>query len=353
MPLSLFGLDEEASNAIVTALMAVGGLIITFGLRYVKPTRGVGPVGMISHVVFAVFAVLLCLAPEKLSDLLFCEAGYGMVAVVFPVLESVRAAASAESWSKQEGALRDDTRWLTYWIAAGAIWLSTEWLDSFREAFPNFGEFYWQSAVIFLMWLQLPFTDGATLLYDKVTKRIAVPLLAPYVGKFNDGSILGYLAKIIGVSVSLGHISFLYFLFIILPSSVERFVVVVIGTAYPLAASIVAVTTDAALDDTQWLIYWSCFGMMYLGMLITEDILNWVPGFHSLALSAVCYLMLPVFNGAEQIFRGVLVPLFGLKATLLKRDARVLAQTATRGLSEKQRQMVVEAFQDEIAKKTA
>lgn len=96
-------------------------------------------------------------------------------------------------------------------------------------------------------------TDGASLMYDKITKPIAVPLLKPYVSKFNDGSILGSIAKFIGFGVSVSHVMFLYFIFIILPSSVERFIVVVTGCAYPLAASIVAVTTEASLDDTQWL----------------------------------------------------------------------------------------------------
>jgi hypothetical protein len=54
---------------------------------------------------------------------------------------------------------------------------------------------------------------------------------------------------------------FLYFIFIILPSSVERFIVVVTGCLYPIAASIVAVTTDMANDDTQWLVYWCRLGV--------------------------------------------------------------------------------------------
>ena len=33
---------------------------------------------------------------------------------------------------------------------------------------------------------------------------------------------------------------------------------------YPIAASIVAVTTDMANDDTQWLVYWVCFASTYL-----------------------------------------------------------------------------------------
>ena len=137
--------------------MVVAGILSTFALRYVEPTRGVGKLAMVSHALFAVFAVLLCFAPEKLSDLLFNEAGYAMVGVVFPVFESVRAAASPDGIArkakgakeraedKNSTAARDDTRWLTYWIAAGSIWLCTEWLDSFREAFPQFAENFYQA----------------------------------------------------------------------------------------------------------------------------------------------------------------------------------------------------------------
>ena len=149
-------------------------------------------------------------------------------------------------------------------------------------------------------------------MYDKVTKKIAVPLLEPYVSKFNDGSILGSIAKFIGFGVSASHVMFLYFIFIILPSSVERFIVVVTGCLYPIAASIVAVTTDMANDDTQWLVCpfrgvrtsrlasraspladWVCFAAMYLVMLASDDILYWIPGYHSAMLTFVCYLMLP------------------------------------------------------------
>ena len=209
------------------------------------------------------------------------------------------------------------------------------------------------------------------MMYDKVTKKIAVPLLEPrdsassfrcridatlvthrYVSKFNDGSILGSIAKFIGFGVSASHVMFLYFIFIILPSSVERFIVVVTGCLYPIAASIVAVTTDMANDDTQWLVYWVCFATMYLVMLASDDILYWIPGYHSAMLTFVCYLMLPVFNGADSIFRGILVPVFGLKAQLLRRDARVLAEETTKGLTAEQKAAVVASFNEGVAKKT-
>ena len=62
--------------------------------------------------------------------------------------------------------------------------------------------------------------------------------------------------------------------------------------------------------------------------------------------------MLPVFNGADSVFRGILVPVFGLKAQLLRRDARVLAEESTKGLTEEQKAAVVASFNEGVAKKT-
>ena len=101
--------DEE--KLAVKAGMVVAGILSTFALRYVEPTRGVGKLAMVSHALFAVFAVALCFAPEKLSDLLFNEAGYAMVGVVFPVFESVRAAASPDGIARNQ--------WLVYWCRLG------------------------------------------------------------------------------------------------------------------------------------------------------------------------------------------------------------------------------------------
>ena len=105
-------------------------------------------------------------------------------------------------------------------------------------------------------------------------------------------------------------------------------------------------------DDTQWLVYWVCFAAMYLVMLASDDILYWIPGYHSAMLTFVCYLMLPVFNGADSVFRGILVPVFGLKAQLLRRDARVLAEESTKGLTEEQKAAVVASFNEGVSKKT-
>ena len=105
------------------------------------------------------------------------------------------------------------------------------------------------------------------------------------------------------------------------------------------------------------------------GFSRTPHLLYWIPGYHSAMLTFVCYLMLParaeitpstrhrldatqVFNGADSIFRGILVPIFGLKAQLLRRDARVLAEETTKGLTEEQKAAVVASFNEGVAKKT-
>ena len=59
-----------------------------------------------------------------------------------------------------------------------------------------------------------------------------------------------------------------------------------------------------------------------------------------------------LFNGADSVFRGILVPVFGLKAQLLRRDARVLAEESTKGLTEEQKAAVVASFNEGVAKKT-
>ena len=59
-----------------------------------------------------------------------------------------------------------------------------------------------------------------------------------------------------------------------------------------------------------------------------------------------------VFNGADSIFRGILVPVFGLKAQLLRRDARVLAEETTKGLTAEQKAAVVASFNEGVSKKT-
>jgi receptor expression-enhancing protein 5/6 len=116
----------------------------------------------------------------------------------------------------------------------------------------------------------------------------------------------------------------LWFTFVIMPEGLKRFVVVATGTLFPLMASTVCVATEDEVEETFWLTYWACFGILFLIMDWAEELLGAIPGFYSLCLVATVYLMLPLFRGAEEVFRKVLVPLAGQRDQLLIRDAHVL-----------------------------
>uniref|UniRef100_A0A7S2GF49 Receptor expression-enhancing protein n=1 Tax=Haptolina brevifila TaxID=156173 RepID=A0A7S2GF49_9EUKA len=135
------------------------------------------------------------------------------------------------------------------------------------------------------------------------------------------------------IAINTSHLYGCYFFFVLLPGGLKRVIFIAVGTVYPLAASVVAVTTDeTAEDDTQWLLYWCSFATLYLAMLLTEDILSYIPGYYALAVSAAVYLMLPMFRGADQIFRNLLVPLFRLQKQLALADVARIAANISKGV---------------------
>lgn len=229
-----------AASWATTALVMIGAAM---WLHHVPPTRGRW---LSAHAVFAgaVVAILL-LTPNAYQDMLFSEAGVAVVTLLYPLLESVRAVATLTT--------DDDTRWLQYWISAGLYLLSTEWLDSVRNQSEFVADCWYTGAFFFHLWLQLPFTDGSTLLYDFFIKRFIVPLVRPFASSISSDS---WITSIYTQAINGSHLYGCYMFFIMLPGVLKRFLFIIVGTAYPLVASITAVTTDGADDDTQWLLYW-------------------------------------------------------------------------------------------------
>lgn len=60
--------------------------------------------------------------------------------------------------------------------------------------------------------------------------------------------------------------------------------------------------------------------------------MGWIPGFYTVIILSEVYLMLPMFGGAEKIFRKILVPLFGLTELLMVRDAFLVKKNLLRDL---------------------
>lgn len=88
-----------------------------------------------------------------------------------------------------------------------------------------------------------------------------------------------------------------------------------------MAASTVALTTSTdGTDDTFWLTYWSCFSLLFLAMDYLENFVGQISGFYSICMAATIYLFLPMFDGANVVFRRVLVPLSGQYENMLLHD---------------------------------
>mmetsp|Transcript_42196 Transcript_42196/g.132144 ORF Transcript_42196/g.132144 Transcript_42196/m.132144 type:complete len:310 (+) Transcript_42196:211-1140(+) len=271
--------------------------------------------------------VLLNVIPEDLQNYLFTPAGVVVVGTIFPIIESIRAVCTFGT--------DDDTIWLTYWLAHGSFSYATEFVDSIAESNPLVKEHWYEFEFFFFLWLSLPVTDGATLLYDLVTRPYLVPVLQPIKKKLE-----GKLTALVLTAVNAGHIYMIWFAFMMMEEEAKRFIVIAAGTVYPLIASLVAVATPKGSDDTFWLTYWSCHGILFLAMDYAENYIGEVPGFYSLLLCATVYLMLPLFRGADAVFRTVIAPLAGLEENLLLRDAALLREELLEAVPESRRRDV-------------
>jgi len=162
----------------------------------------------------------------------------------------------------------------------------------------------------------LPFTDGSRLIFDVFTKPYLSPILTKLKSKFE-----GY-GQIIFAGVNTSYLWFMWFAFMSMPEEARRFLVVGLGTVYPMIASTVALATECKRQEERfWLTYWSCYSLLFIMMDYLENFVGHIRGFYSLCAMATLWLFLPMFQGAEDVFRRVLVPLSGQYENLMLFDA--------------------------------
>ena len=77
------------------------------------------------------------------------------VGVFFPAFQSFKALES--------GGTVDDKKWLTYWIVFSTFSI----IDHFAGLILSWVPFYFIFKLVFLIYLFLPATDGATMIYEK------------------------------------------------------------------------------------------------------------------------------------------------------------------------------------------
>lgn len=118
--------------------------------------------------------------PEGLATMVFSPPSVALLGTVFPAIESVRAAVT-------DGG-NDDRTMLMYWVVHGIFQYSTEFMDQLALK-SQFVYKYWHTfEVLAVIWLILPLTDGATLIYNTIAEPYLLPLVMP-IKKYCDGWI--------------------------------------------------------------------------------------------------------------------------------------------------------------------
>jgi receptor expression-enhancing protein 5/6 len=293
-------------NTVWITLLSSLAVLVAVAIAYhgLARTRGREPW---PHAIFVGIAVLLILlVPTSIAKYVFSALSVTVIATVFPIYESVRAVCTPEE--------DDDKKWLQYWMVGGVIFVLTEWVDNVIKS--DRVVYWYESMFFFFLWLFFPKTDGAALIYDFVTEPFLAPHIRPLAYKMTN-----WLTALYQTMMNALHLWVIWIIFMFLPAGLKRIIAVAIGTVYPFVSSVAAASTEEVEDDTYWLTYWSCYGCLFLLMEILETWLGWIPGFYTLIILATVYLFLPMFQGADKVFRKILVPLAGLHEMLMLRDA--------------------------------
>lgn len=235
-------------------LAILTGIAFAAGLIFIATRKSVRSKGknVVAHGIYAaVIVASFFLFPGDAKEVVFSNLAVVVVGTVLPVYESLRAVCTIEG--------ADDTTWLTYWIAQGIVSFSTEWVDGLGNNVSigwNMFEFF------FYLWLVLPWTDGAHLIFSLVLDPLVAPIIQPFVNRAD-----GIINKIITAVTNAAHLYFVWIIFMFLPAGLKRAIWILLATVYPMASSIVSVTTPEEADDTFWLTY-----CKYYLMLLLEDV---------------------------------------------------------------------------------
>jgi len=297
--------------------------IIAVAVTYIAVQRlpRTGGTELKNHGIFIACAVIFILiVPLNVRKIIFSPLTVRVIGCVYPLYESIRAVCTPDE--------EDDKVWLQYWISQGIVFYAAEWIEDFAETNTTLYIYFFHFEFLFFLWLLLPYTDGAALIFEKITKPYLAPALEPITKRFD-----GWINMLVNTVISASHIWILWAIFLFFPASLKRFITVSVGTIYPFLASIAAVITPEGDDDTFWLTYWSCFGFLFLAMDWTESYLGKIPGFYTVVIFTIVYLMVPLFNGAEKCFRNILVPLARQEEMLILRDAMTVQKSMMKKLT--------------------
>ncbi len=82
----------------------------------------------------------------------------------------------------------------------------------------------------------------------------------------------------------------------------------VIGVAYPAFMSFIALESDGADDDKQWLTYWVVFGAFTIADQFAGIILSLIPFYYVMKVAFLIWMFHPSTVGAITVYNNFLLP---------------------------------------------
>ncbi|XP_060214566.1 HVA22-like protein c isoform X1 [Lycium barbarum] len=96
----------------------------------------------------------------------------------------------------------------------------------------------------------------------------------------------------------------------VIAKNIDVLALPLVSLVYPLYASIRAIETKSRADDRQWLTYWVLYSLITLFELSFSKVIEWFPIWSYAKLAAICWLVLPYFNGAAYVYENFIRPFY-------------------------------------------
>mmetsp|Transcript_15140 Transcript_15140/g.27037 ORF Transcript_15140/g.27037 Transcript_15140/m.27037 type:complete len:382 (-) Transcript_15140:87-1232(-) len=298
--------DDNGNSILITISCSLAVLAaVALSYKYIEPNQGVD--WKIHAIYWAAAICSTTFLPDGVASCFFNQLTVTLVGALYPIYRSTKAVCTPDG--------EDDKEWLQFWTVGGVLFMLAGWVSDAIQT--DRAHDIWLGYLLFaFFWLYFPLTCGSLLVYDNITEPYLGPRLRPMQQKMNNFIIYIYQTFANAIHIYLVGITFM-----LLPAGLKRIVAIALGTVYPFVCSVMAVATEEIEDDTYWLTYWSVYGCLFLLMDLFETWMGRIPGFYTVVILTTIYLMLPMFRGADKVFRKILVPLAGLQELLILRDS--------------------------------
>ena len=316
---------DDSLNALISVPCSLA-VLATVAVLYKFLPSNRGRSFKIHALYWTVAIVTVIVLPSEVSSYVFNGLTITLVGALYPVYRAVKACCTYDDDE-------DDKEWLQYWVFGGILFMATASVDDLLE--DEYAKGVWMGCLCFaFFWLYCPLTCGSLLVYDHFTE----PCLAPRIQHVQNETTSFILYA--QAAANALHITLAWLFFMILPTETKRVVAIAIGTVYPLFCSITATAGNRIEDITYWLTYWSAYGCLFVIMDLIETWLGQTTILYCFMILITVYLFLPMFRGADKVFRNILVPLAGLQEMLMLRDAYMIKRQMLKGLDPERARLV-------------